>query len=159
MRIFGQHRNAVVLTGFSIRHVIYLNYKGVFFSVFLLTACPVPVPVYAGFVPGSACGSSPSCRFASPPVSSGFIKNDLRFWAFVSVHKWSLYMHCGNSFYTRHLLVQLGLRSNGPGFWPMQLFSCVSFTKKFYLLGLFSSEQWVCCFHLCMPWMILANKE
>ncbi|XP_053786733.1 serine/threonine-protein kinase ULK2 isoform X2 [Desmodus rotundus] len=30
-------------------------------------SCPVPVPVYAGFVPGSACGSSPSCRFASPP--------------------------------------------------------------------------------------------
>ncbi|XP_073902819.1 serine/threonine-protein kinase ULK2 isoform X2 [Castor canadensis] len=30
-------------------------------------SCPVPVPVYAGSVPGSSCGSSPSCRFASPP--------------------------------------------------------------------------------------------
>ncbi|KAK7827422.1 hypothetical protein U0070_026628 [Myodes glareolus] len=30
-------------------------------------ACPVPVPVYAGPIPGSSCGSSPSCRFASPP--------------------------------------------------------------------------------------------
>uniref|UniRef100_A0A8C0LA14 non-specific serine/threonine protein kinase n=1 Tax=Canis lupus dingo TaxID=286419 RepID=A0A8C0LA14_CANLU len=30
-------------------------------------ACPVPVPVYAGSVSGSSCGSSPSCRFASPP--------------------------------------------------------------------------------------------
>ncbi|XP_055450060.1 serine/threonine-protein kinase ULK2 isoform X1 [Psammomys obesus] len=30
-------------------------------------SCPVPVPVYAGPVPGSSCSSSPSCRFASPP--------------------------------------------------------------------------------------------
>ncbi|XP_064135417.1 serine/threonine-protein kinase ULK2 isoform X1 [Loxodonta africana] len=30
-------------------------------------SCPVPVPVYAGSVTGSSCGSSPSCRFASPP--------------------------------------------------------------------------------------------
>uniref|UniRef100_A0A7M4F4K0 Unc-51 like autophagy activating kinase 2 n=1 Tax=Crocodylus porosus TaxID=8502 RepID=A0A7M4F4K0_CROPO len=30
-------------------------------------ACPVPVPTYAGSVSGSSCGSSPSCRFASPP--------------------------------------------------------------------------------------------
>uniref|UniRef100_A0A8C5LEA0 non-specific serine/threonine protein kinase n=1 Tax=Jaculus jaculus TaxID=51337 RepID=A0A8C5LEA0_JACJA len=30
-------------------------------------ACPVPVPVYSGSVPGSSCGSSPSCRFSSPP--------------------------------------------------------------------------------------------
>ncbi|XP_030894311.1 serine/threonine-protein kinase ULK2 isoform X2 [Leptonychotes weddellii] len=30
-------------------------------------SCPVPVPVYAGPGPGSSCGSSPSCRFASPP--------------------------------------------------------------------------------------------
>ncbi|XP_054427131.1 serine/threonine-protein kinase ULK2 isoform X2 [Pteronotus mesoamericanus] len=30
-------------------------------------SCPVPVPTYTGFVSGSACGSSPSCRFASPP--------------------------------------------------------------------------------------------
>nr|XP_026267143.1 serine/threonine-protein kinase ULK2 isoform X2 [Urocitellus parryii] len=30
-------------------------------------SCPVPVPVYAGSVPGNSCGSSPSCRFASPP--------------------------------------------------------------------------------------------
>uniref|UniRef100_A0A8C8TRM4 non-specific serine/threonine protein kinase n=1 Tax=Peromyscus maniculatus bairdii TaxID=230844 RepID=A0A8C8TRM4_PERMB len=30
-------------------------------------SCPVPVPVYAGPVSGSSCGSSPSCRFASPP--------------------------------------------------------------------------------------------
>lgn len=30
-------------------------------------SCPVPVPVYAGPIPGSFCGSSPSCRFASPP--------------------------------------------------------------------------------------------
>ncbi|XP_042773265.1 serine/threonine-protein kinase ULK2 isoform X2 [Panthera leo] len=30
-------------------------------------SCPVPVPVYAGSVSGSSCGSSPSCRFASPP--------------------------------------------------------------------------------------------
>uniref|UniRef100_A0A8C7BSF4 non-specific serine/threonine protein kinase n=1 Tax=Neovison vison TaxID=452646 RepID=A0A8C7BSF4_NEOVI len=35
--------------------------------VFLPPACPVPVPVYAGSVSGSSCGSSPSCRFASPP--------------------------------------------------------------------------------------------
>ncbi|XP_023369783.1 serine/threonine-protein kinase ULK2 isoform X2 [Otolemur garnettii] len=30
-------------------------------------SCPVPVPVYAGSVSASSCGSSPSCRFASPP--------------------------------------------------------------------------------------------
>ncbi|XP_039703408.1 serine/threonine-protein kinase ULK2 isoform X1 [Pteropus medius] len=30
-------------------------------------SCPVPVPVYAGSVSGSSCGSSPPCRFASPP--------------------------------------------------------------------------------------------
>nr|XP_035929352.1 serine/threonine-protein kinase ULK2 isoform X2 [Halichoerus grypus] len=30
-------------------------------------SCPVPVPVYAGSGSGSSCGSSPSCRFASPP--------------------------------------------------------------------------------------------
>uniref|UniRef100_A0A8B9TPJ8 non-specific serine/threonine protein kinase n=1 Tax=Anas platyrhynchos TaxID=8839 RepID=A0A8B9TPJ8_ANAPL len=34
---------------------------------FPLLACPVPVPTYAGSVSGSSCGSSPSCRFASPP--------------------------------------------------------------------------------------------
>uniref|UniRef100_A0A8B9YVH4 non-specific serine/threonine protein kinase n=1 Tax=Buteo japonicus TaxID=224669 RepID=A0A8B9YVH4_9AVES len=34
---------------------------------FLIVACPVPVPTYAGSVSGSSCGSSPSCRFASPP--------------------------------------------------------------------------------------------
>uniref|UniRef100_A0A8B9I6G0 non-specific serine/threonine protein kinase n=1 Tax=Anser brachyrhynchus TaxID=132585 RepID=A0A8B9I6G0_9AVES len=34
---------------------------------FPLSACPVPVPTYAGSVSGSSCGSSPSCRFASPP--------------------------------------------------------------------------------------------
>ncbi|XP_029467236.1 serine/threonine-protein kinase ULK2 isoform X2 [Rhinatrema bivittatum] len=28
---------------------------------------PVPVPTYGGSVSGSSCGSSPSCRFASPP--------------------------------------------------------------------------------------------
>ncbi|XP_020923588.1 serine/threonine-protein kinase ULK2 isoform X9 [Sus scrofa] len=28
---------------------------------------PVPVPVPAGAIPGSSCGSSPSCRFVSPP--------------------------------------------------------------------------------------------
>lgn len=41
---------------------------------FPLLACPVPVPTYAGSVSGSSCGSSPSCRFASPPVSSLFYK-------------------------------------------------------------------------------------
>ncbi|XP_016051939.1 PREDICTED: serine/threonine-protein kinase ULK2 [Miniopterus natalensis] len=30
-------------------------------------SCPVPVPACAGFVSGSSCGPSPSCRFASPP--------------------------------------------------------------------------------------------
>ncbi|KAK2502304.1 hypothetical protein MC885_018891, partial [Smutsia gigantea] len=30
-------------------------------------ACPVLVPVYVGSVSGSSCGSSPPCRFASPP--------------------------------------------------------------------------------------------
>uniref|UniRef100_A0A2K6A3B9 non-specific serine/threonine protein kinase n=2 Tax=Mandrillus leucophaeus TaxID=9568 RepID=A0A2K6A3B9_MANLE len=30
-------------------------------------SCPVPVPMYSGSVSGSSCGSSPSCRFASPP--------------------------------------------------------------------------------------------
>ncbi|XP_062815422.1 serine/threonine-protein kinase ULK2 isoform X1 [Anolis carolinensis] len=30
-------------------------------------SCPVPVPAYTGSVSGSSCGSSPSCRFASPP--------------------------------------------------------------------------------------------
>uniref|UniRef100_A0A452TL66 Unc-51 like autophagy activating kinase 2 n=1 Tax=Ursus maritimus TaxID=29073 RepID=A0A452TL66_URSMA len=30
-------------------------------------SCPVPVPVYAGSVSGGPCGSSPPCRFASPP--------------------------------------------------------------------------------------------
>ncbi|XP_074045342.1 serine/threonine-protein kinase ULK2 isoform X5 [Macrotis lagotis] len=30
-------------------------------------SCPVPVPIYAGSVSGTSCGSSPSCRFASPP--------------------------------------------------------------------------------------------
>uniref|UniRef100_A0A8D0AYL0 non-specific serine/threonine protein kinase n=1 Tax=Salvator merianae TaxID=96440 RepID=A0A8D0AYL0_SALMN len=30
-------------------------------------SCPVPVPTYPGSVSGSSCGSSPSCRFASPP--------------------------------------------------------------------------------------------
>ncbi|XP_053424549.1 serine/threonine-protein kinase ULK2 isoform X3 [Nycticebus coucang] len=30
-------------------------------------SCPVPVPVYASSVSASSCGSSPSCRFASPP--------------------------------------------------------------------------------------------
>ncbi|XP_057570832.1 serine/threonine-protein kinase ULK2 isoform X2 [Hippopotamus amphibius kiboko] len=29
-------------------------------------SCPVPVPVYAGSASGGSCGSSPSCRFASP---------------------------------------------------------------------------------------------
>ncbi|XP_053130685.1 serine/threonine-protein kinase ULK2 isoform X2 [Hemicordylus capensis] len=32
-------------------------------------SCPVPVPTYAGSVSGSSCGSSPSCRFASPPLA------------------------------------------------------------------------------------------
>ncbi|TKC53159.1 hypothetical protein EI555_006657 [Monodon monoceros] len=32
-------------------------------------ACPVPVPVYAGSASEGPCSSSPSCRFASPPVS------------------------------------------------------------------------------------------
>lgn len=31
-------------------------------------SCPVPVPVYAGSVSGGPCGSSPPCRFASPPT-------------------------------------------------------------------------------------------
>ncbi|XP_044286048.1 serine/threonine-protein kinase ULK2 isoform X2 [Varanus komodoensis] len=30
-------------------------------------SCPVPVPTYTGSASGSSCGSSPSCRFASPP--------------------------------------------------------------------------------------------
>ncbi|XP_029785103.1 serine/threonine-protein kinase ULK2 [Suricata suricatta] len=30
-------------------------------------SCPVPVPTYAGSVSRSSCGSSPPCRFASPP--------------------------------------------------------------------------------------------
>uniref|UniRef100_G1P999 non-specific serine/threonine protein kinase n=1 Tax=Myotis lucifugus TaxID=59463 RepID=G1P999_MYOLU len=30
-------------------------------------SCPVPVPLCAGSALGSACGSSPPCRFASPP--------------------------------------------------------------------------------------------
>ncbi|XP_026565973.1 serine/threonine-protein kinase ULK2 [Pseudonaja textilis] len=30
-------------------------------------SCPVPVPAPAGSVSGGSCGSSPSCRFASPP--------------------------------------------------------------------------------------------
>ncbi|XP_061460663.1 serine/threonine-protein kinase ULK2 isoform X2 [Rhineura floridana] len=30
-------------------------------------SCPVPVPTYTGSGSGSSCGSSPSCRFASPP--------------------------------------------------------------------------------------------
>ncbi|KAM7067699.1 serine/threonine-protein kinase ULK2 isoform 3-T3 [Molossus nigricans] len=33
-------------------------------------SCPVPVPVRAGFVSGSSCGSSPPRRFASPPSLS-----------------------------------------------------------------------------------------
>uniref|UniRef100_A0A8C6VNA4 non-specific serine/threonine protein kinase n=1 Tax=Naja naja TaxID=35670 RepID=A0A8C6VNA4_NAJNA len=33
----------------------------------LHSACPVPVPAPAGSVSGGSCGSSPSCRFASPP--------------------------------------------------------------------------------------------
>uniref|UniRef100_A0A670KIF2 non-specific serine/threonine protein kinase n=1 Tax=Podarcis muralis TaxID=64176 RepID=A0A670KIF2_PODMU len=37
------------------------------YVVLLSTACPVPVPTYTGSVSGSSCGSSPSCRFASPP--------------------------------------------------------------------------------------------
>jgi hypothetical protein len=57
-----------------------------FGCVFFFLACPVPVPVYAGSVPGSSCGSSPSCRFASPPVSSGFIKSNFRVSAVVSVY-------------------------------------------------------------------------
>uniref|UniRef100_A0A8C0LB87 non-specific serine/threonine protein kinase n=1 Tax=Canis lupus dingo TaxID=286419 RepID=A0A8C0LB87_CANLU len=40
---------------------------GISLRVFHPPACPVPVPVYAGSVSGSSCGSSPSCRFASPP--------------------------------------------------------------------------------------------
>ncbi|XP_059524436.1 serine/threonine-protein kinase ULK2 isoform X3 [Myotis daubentonii] len=31
-------------------------------------SCPVPVPLCAGSASGSACGSSPPCRFASPPM-------------------------------------------------------------------------------------------
>ncbi|EPY83795.1 hypothetical protein CB1_000529002 [Camelus ferus] len=31
-------------------------------------ACPVPVPACAGSVSRSTCGSSPPCRFASPPT-------------------------------------------------------------------------------------------
>nr|XP_031541781.1 serine/threonine-protein kinase ULK2 isoform X4 [Vicugna pacos] len=31
-------------------------------------SCPVPVPVCAGSVSRSTCGSSPPCRFASPPM-------------------------------------------------------------------------------------------
>ncbi|KAJ7308812.1 hypothetical protein JRQ81_008080 [Phrynocephalus forsythii] len=30
-------------------------------------SCPVPVPTYTGAASGSSCGSSPSCRFVSPP--------------------------------------------------------------------------------------------
>ncbi|XP_005399348.2 PREDICTED: serine/threonine-protein kinase ULK2 [Chinchilla lanigera] len=33
-------------------------------------SCPVPVPTHAGSVPGSSSGSSPPCRFASPPSLS-----------------------------------------------------------------------------------------
>lgn len=32
-------------------------------------ACPVPVPTCSGLVTDSTCGSSPSCRYVSPPVS------------------------------------------------------------------------------------------
>lgn len=61
-------------------------------SVFLFicvssAACPVPVPVYAGSVSGSSCGSSPSCRFASPPVSYGFMKNSFRVSAIAFVYR------------------------------------------------------------------------
>ncbi|XP_063098392.1 serine/threonine-protein kinase ULK2 isoform X2 [Cavia porcellus] len=36
----------------------------------LKKSCPVPVPTYAGSLPGSSSGSSPPCRFASPPSLS-----------------------------------------------------------------------------------------
>nr|XP_060612621.1 serine/threonine-protein kinase ULK2 isoform X2 [Anolis sagrei ordinatus] len=41
-------------------------------------SCPVPVPAYTGSVSGSSCGSSPSCRFASPPSlpDMGHIQED-----------------------------------------------------------------------------------
>uniref|UniRef100_A0A8C2FAK6 non-specific serine/threonine protein kinase n=1 Tax=Cyprinus carpio TaxID=7962 RepID=A0A8C2FAK6_CYPCA len=32
-------------------------------------SCPVPVPTCSGLVTDSTCGSSPSCRYVSPPVS------------------------------------------------------------------------------------------
>uniref|UniRef100_A0A8C9DTV0 non-specific serine/threonine protein kinase n=1 Tax=Prolemur simus TaxID=1328070 RepID=A0A8C9DTV0_PROSS len=48
-------------------HWIPLFVNTVSSSAFPPPACPVPVPVYAGSVSGSSCGSSPSCRFASPP--------------------------------------------------------------------------------------------
>uniref|UniRef100_A0A670YGM8 Unc-51 like autophagy activating kinase 2 n=1 Tax=Pseudonaja textilis TaxID=8673 RepID=A0A670YGM8_PSETE len=43
--------------------------RGVISALFspLHSACPVPVPAPAGSVSGGSCGSSPSCRFASPP--------------------------------------------------------------------------------------------
>ncbi|XP_075445717.1 serine/threonine-protein kinase ULK2 isoform X2 [Ascaphus truei] len=51
-----------------------LDFEGFFNHPFLdqvstvKKSCPVPVPTYSGSgISGSSCGSSPSCRFASPP--------------------------------------------------------------------------------------------
>ncbi|XP_075051261.1 serine/threonine-protein kinase ULK2 [Mixophyes fleayi] len=51
-----------------------LDFEGFFTHPFLdqvstvKKSCPVPVPTYSGSsISGSSCGSSPSCRFASPP--------------------------------------------------------------------------------------------
>lgn len=38
-------------------------------TVLFYPACPVPVPKCPGLVTDSTCGSSPSCRYVSPPVS------------------------------------------------------------------------------------------
>ncbi|XP_053310787.1 serine/threonine-protein kinase ULK2 isoform X2 [Spea bombifrons] len=51
-----------------------LDFEGFFNHPFLdqvstvKKSCPVPVPTYSGSsISGSSCGSSPSCRYASPP--------------------------------------------------------------------------------------------
>ena len=60
-----------------------------FFPWCFSPACPVPVPMYAGSASGGSYGSSPSCRFASPPVSPGVLRSDCRVCASASAHRQS----------------------------------------------------------------------
>lgn len=126
----------------------------------LPSACPVPVPVYAGAVSGSSCGSSPSCRFASPPVSANFIKKNVKVSAVASVHRWSLHMHCGYFLYMWCWLMQLRLKDRAllwgqmdPGMDLCPDFTVWASARTGITLGCFPFNV-VLCSQLFMPYEV-----